>query len=232
MELYRKCENGTEVFKLTCKKQKQLYAIKIGDPFIKEKLSWQNFKVCNTEGVVTNHHHHYTCLTCGAYFKTVAQDNDKFSSCTEFRDHFKSCKGEGEVKEEEAEPSNADFVAPYILSLFLSFIIASKISLVQAAEIELTKFVYACIEMGRKFLNLPLELIFPTYSRTTLSRKINITGEDRARMLLEKLCKRSVSVIWDAGKGLILYFFYSPIYFSSWRKKICGHFAVFNVQFN
>jgi hypothetical protein len=101
-------------------------------------------------------------------------------------------------------PENEAFITPFILQLFLAFISFSRISFVAAASAHLTKLVHSCIELGRRFPSIAPDSIFPSYNRTTLSRKINTYGEARARNRISNLIGREVSVIWDAGKGYCL----------------------------
>jgi hypothetical protein len=204
------------VYKILFKKIKQLYGIKVGDETIKKQgTSWQCFLPCNLAGLVTENRHHYCCVHCGYYIRGVDPKNtaglEKLKGWTK---HPRVCRGDNESVDDDGEnlnsverlPATEKEIMPFVVDRLVRFVCVSRISLVKAVSKEFTKLIYGCMDLAKKFKDLPLDRIFPEWSRTTLSRKINEYGEKKAEKNLKIFVGRHVCIIWDAGKGLISLF--------------------------
>jgi hypothetical protein len=207
------------VFKIRHKKIKQMHGVKVGDEFQRNGTTWQCFQPCNLEAVITEQRHYFCCVHCGFYIRGVEpKRNVKGMDKLKWNEHPNLCHGDSMRSEDsladfstsssEALPDNEAMIVPFVLNLLVSLICFSKMSLVMGSSKYLSKLVHACILLGRKFSAISVDRIFPEWSRSTLSRKINEIGEMRARKNLEKFQNGKICIIWDAGKGLGLSLFF------------------------
>jgi hypothetical protein len=203
------------VYKILFKKIKQLYGLKVGEETIqKQGTSWQCFLPCKLDGTVTESRHHYCCVHCGYYIRGVDSKNTAGLEKLKWQSHPKTCLGDNKPSDEinppnslEQFPSTEREIIPFVVKKLVRFICVSKISFVQAASKELTNMIHTCMDLSRKFGNISFDRIFPEWSRTTLSRKVNEYGEKQAEKNLKMFFGRYVCIIWDAGKGLFLFVF-------------------------
>ena len=205
------------VFKIKFKKIKQMYGVKIPNDLIqKQGTTWQGFTPCDLVGKVEENRRHYCCIYCGFYIRGVDPKNTAAFDKLPWDRHPNTCDGD---KTEENVPSNNDVgdislfpetkeeIIPFITKKLVKFICSSNLSLVQGASFSLKDLIHNCMQLARVFNTLPLDRIFPEWSRYTLSRKINEIGERQTNQSLRIFIGRNVCIIWDAGKGLNRLFF-------------------------
>jgi hypothetical protein len=202
------------VYKIKYKKINQLYGVKVGDAIVKKQgTTWQCFQPCDLAGTITESRYHYCCIHCGFYIRGVNPKNIAgLNKLTLWAQHPKTCRGDSNVDDNVDEnvdllnlsehfPATEKEIIPFVVEKIVLFICASKISFVKGVSKELTRMVHTCMDLARKFTDLPFDRIFPEWSRTTLSRKINEYGEKKAEKNLKMFVGRYVCIIWDAGKG-------------------------------
>jgi hypothetical protein len=225
------------VYKLKFKKIKQLYGVKIPNDLIqKQGTTWQGFNPCDLVGNIEEKRRHYCCIYCGYYIRGVDPRNTASIDKLPWDRHPKTCNGD---KTEENSQSNNDDdtssfpkskeqIIPFITKKLVKFICSSNLSLVQGASFSLKDLIHNCMRLARVFETLPLDRIFPEWSRYTLSRKINEIGEKQTNKDLRIFVGKNVCIIWDAGKGLNIPFFFSFFSFR-WRPEVCGDFDMLSV---
>jgi hypothetical protein len=200
---------GDGVFKLMRPQEKELACVrKFDDEFERGGYFWQAFKICSSKGLVKSQNYHFCCMGCGNYIRTSLKNKMTFNT-----EHLHiPLEDRNDLADSDTGNIEEDEAPPVLLCALIKFICHSTLPFVQGSSEFLSALVREAIILARAFPLIPPELLFPELSAAKLSEHANFMGFNKQSILLDEMRGKKVSILLDAGKGMIsflVFFFFS-----------------------